>query len=88
VEFNFKKLITLIGWIGGICFAICGAPQAIQSIQQGHADGVNPYFIGLWLSGELLTMVYVYGTRGFDKPLFFNYILNVVFISIICYHMV
>ena len=82
------NLIKLIGWLGAMCFALCGLPQAMQVLSQGHASGVNPYFIGLWFGGEIFTMIYVYFTRGFDKPLFFNYTLNLVFISIILYYII
>lgn len=81
------SLIELIGWIGGFCFAFCGLPAAIQVFRQKHARGYSRAFIGLWLAGEILTMIYVYGTKGWDGPLFLNYILNLVFICVIVYYM-
>lgn len=86
---TFKpRLIKAIGWVGSACFALCGLPQAIQVVSQGSAVGISPYFIGLWMSGEILSMVYVYYTHGLDKPLFANYTLNLAFISIILYYMI
>ena len=82
------SLILFIGWLGGVSFAFCGAPQAIQVIKQGHAEGIAPLFIGLWALGEVCTMFYVYKTRGLDGPLFFNYTLNLAFISVILYYMI
>ena len=81
------NFIKLIGWLGALCFAFCGFPQAYQSHIQGHADGVNPAFMLLWFLGEVFSMIYVYYTHGFDKPLFTNYFLNLTFISIILYYM-
>ena len=83
-----QKIIKLCGWIGAMCFAFCGLPQAIQVVQQGHAEGVSPYFIGLWFAGEILSMIYVYFTHGLDKPLFTNYVLNLAFISVILYYLI
>ena len=80
-------MIELIGWLGGIAFALCGLPAAIQVYKQKHAEGYSKAFIGLWLIGEILTMAYVYLSKGFDGPLFLNYILNLVFISVIVYYM-
>lgn len=70
-----------IGWIGSILFAICGLPQAIQSIRDGHSRGLNWSFLLCWLFGEILTMVYIF-PKG-DWPLIFNYSLNLVFLGII-----
>lgn len=73
-----------IGWIGSICFAICGLPQAIASWQQGHSDGISWLFLGLWFTGEVLTLIYVMPKRQW--PLIFNYVCNLVFIAIVMYY--
>jgi len=82
------QFVKICGWIGAACFALCGLPQAIQVMNQGHAAGVNPAFVSLWFCGEIFSMIYVYHTHGLDKPLFFNYALNLAFISIILYYMI
>lgn len=81
-------IVKATGWIGGGAFALCGLPQAYQAFSNGHAEGVNPWFIGLWMTGEVFSMFYVYHTHGLDKPLFANYTLNLVFISIIMYYLI
>ncbi len=83
-----SMVVKVSGWIGAACFALCGLPQAIQVVGQGHADGVNSWFIGLWFAGEIFSIFYVYFTHGLDKPLFANYTLNLVFISIILYYLI
>lgn len=69
-----------IGWIGSILFAVCGFPQAVQSIRDGHSRGLNWFFLGCWLFGELFTIVYIWPKQ--DYPLLFNYLLNLVFLVI------
>ena len=78
--------MEIIGWIGSVLFAICGLPQAIQSYNEGHSDGLNWFFILPWLFGELFTLVYIF-PKG-DMPLIFNYVLNLIFLLVILYYKV
>lgn len=76
-------MIENIGWLGGIMFALCGLPQAITSIKQGHSRGISSWFLFLWLSGEILMQIYVIGKHGMDLPLLVNYWFNTILILII-----
>lgn len=78
-------MTELIGWIGGILFAVCGLPQAIQSFKQGHSLGLSSLFLAMWTSGEVLTLVYVLLKHGLDWPLVFNYGMNLLFLTVIIY---
>lgn len=69
-----------IGWIGAALFAICGLPQAVQCWREGHARGLNWFFLLAWLGGEILTITYVWPKA--DWPLLFNYLTNLVFLLI------
>lgn len=80
--------MQIIGYIASFLFIACAIPQSYQSWQQGHSRGVNPLFIGAWLLGEVLMMLYVYLDQGWDGPLMLNYIGNLVFASPILYYMV
>jgi uncharacterized protein with PQ loop repeat len=73
-----------LGWIGGTMLAICGIPQAIQCAKDGHANGLNWGFIGLWGGGEILTLLYVF--PKLDWPLLFNYTVNLLFLSPIVFY--
>jgi len=86
--FSKTRFNTFIGVIGATCLALCGLPQAIQAIQQGHAEGVSPLFISLWGIGEILTIIYVYNRHRMDLILMANYTLNLAFIGIIAYYMI
>jgi len=73
----------LLGWLGGLLFAICAIPQAWQSYKQGHSKGLNSGLLQMWFWGEVLTVSYVYLKHGFDGPLMLNYLANIVFLVVI-----
>lgn len=72
------NIVELVGWLGAVFLAICSFPQTLKNIKEGSARNLSPYFIWLWLLGELLTLVYVL-VGSFSWPLFFNYGLNLTF---------
>lgn len=78
--------LTLSGYIGAAGFAVCAIPQVWQVYKDKHADGMNNYFILLWVIGELGTLIYVAGTIGFLNPLFLNYASNLIWLVIILYY--
>jgi uncharacterized protein with PQ loop repeat len=71
----------MIGYIGSILLAVCGAPQAILSIKQGHSKGISFYFLLLWSLGEIFTLIYILPKE--DKPLLLNYVSNIIFLAVI-----
>jgi len=80
-------MIKIIGYIGAFLLAFCGFPAMVDVVSKGTAEGYSTAFILMWGLGEVLTAFYVYKKHGIDKPLLINYGFNIVFISIICYHM-
>lgn len=70
----------MIGWVGNILLALCGVPLAIEAYRKKKIY-VNPLFLLMWTAGELLTAFYVIQLR--DYPLMFNYIVNVLALSIV-----
>lgn len=76
--------MSFIGWLGSIMLAVCAAPAAYKAYMDKHADGVSGPFIGLWLGGELLTLVYV--APDLNWPLIANYGANIFFVGIIAYY--
>ena len=54
-----------VGWVGSILFALCGLPQAIQSVMDGHSNGIAWGFLLMWLGGEVLTLYYVWQKDDF-----------------------
>lgn len=76
-------MIELIGWFSAICFGLCGLPQAYKSVKEEHSLGVSWGLLILWYLGEWSAVAYVYLKHGLDLPLLTNYLLNLIFISII-----
>lgn len=76
--------IEVFGWIGAICLAICGLPQAIQAIKHKHANGVTWGLISLWGFGDLFQLIYV--TYKQDWPIVVNCFFNLVIILVIAYY--
>jgi uncharacterized protein with PQ loop repeat len=76
--------MELIGWLGSICFALCALPQAIHAYKTKSAEGITWGLLSLWFIGEILTIIYVL-PKGY-APLLFNYISNIVLLSIIIYY--
>ena len=83
LEVPGNSMIELLGYIGSICFAICALPQAYQSYKDKHSDGVNTYFLVLWLVGEIFSLIY--GLTKDVPPIIMNYIGNLILISVILY---
>jgi uncharacterized protein with PQ loop repeat len=76
-------MIETIGWISAACFALCGLPQAIKSYKDGNSDGIAALMLWLWTIGEVLAIWYVLGKHGMDLPLLTNYVVNLIFLTII-----
>lgn len=76
----------VVGWLGAFFFAICSLPQVIQSVRDGHSDGLAWLFLIFWLLGEIFMTIYVWPTG--DLPLLSNYIINLFLTAIIFYYKV
>lgn len=77
-------MIGLIGWLGAALLALCGAPEAYSAIVTG-TTGVTDGLLIMWGLGEVFTLIYVWSKHRKNGvlPLFFNYGLNIIFISIL-----
>jgi uncharacterized protein with PQ loop repeat len=73
----------MIGWIGSVCFALCGLPQVIKCVKDGHACNLSMVFLLLWLSGEILYVIATLSELGFISWMLFNYVVNIVCIVIL-----
>jgi uncharacterized protein with PQ loop repeat len=73
-----------LGYIGSIMLAICGLPQALESIKTKSSEGLTWGFLGLWFWGEVFTFIYVF--PKLDFPLLINYSANIIFLAIILYY--
>ena len=80
---NYTNIVDLIGWLGSFMLGICGLPQAIKAWRDGSAKDVSLSFLLLWLGGEFCYVFVTISKFGVVPFLLFNYLLNIVFISII-----
>jgi uncharacterized protein with PQ loop repeat len=78
------SLFEILGWLGSICLAICGIPQAWQSFKDKHSHGISWAFLLLWSFGELFALAYVYDKL--DIPLLMNYATNMLILGVIIYY--
>jgi uncharacterized protein with PQ loop repeat len=77
-------IFEILGWLGSICLAICGLPQAWQSYKDKHSEGISWGFILLWTFGEIFALAYVYDKL--DLPLLLNYGTNILILGVILYY--
>lgn len=77
----FESAVSIAGWVGSVCFALCGLPQAMKSVKDKHSDGLANGLLWLWFVGEVLTLVYVLPQK--DWPLVFNYVVNLACLLVI-----
>ena len=79
-------IAEILGWLGSICLAICGMPQAWMSYKDKNSHGISWAFLLLWAFGELFALSYV--ANNLDGPLLLNYGVNILIIAIILYYKV
>ena len=79
-------IFEIMGWLGSICLAVCGIPQAWQSYKDKNSDGISWGFVILWAFGEVFALVYVYDKL--DLPLLLNYATNILILAVILYYKV
>ena len=77
-------IFEVLGWLGSICLAICGLPQAWQSYKDKNSEGISWGFILLWAFGEVFALAYVYDKL--DLPLLLNYATNILILAVILYY--
>lgn len=78
--------MNLIGWVGTICLALCGVPQAVACWRQGHARGLNTAMLILWFVGEVCYLVATVGEFGCVPWLLTNYGMNLLCLATILFY--
>ena len=72
--------IEIIGWLGGLFYAIFAIPQTIAIIKVGNARSVSVYTLILMWLGALFSFIYIWPTK--DAPLMANFIMSFITASI------
>lgn len=70
-------LITVTGFTGAFCFAVCALPQIIKALKTKSVTDVSWGFIALSVGGNVFSAVYIYATNlmtgVWQWPQYFNY---------------
>lgn len=74
----------VMGWLGSLCLAICGVPQAMQSYKDKHSHGISWGMLLLWAFGEVFALAYVF--NKLDMPMMMNYSINIFVIGMMLYY--
>jgi uncharacterized protein with PQ loop repeat len=75
-------MIEIVGWLGGVAFAVSSLPAAFSVYKRGNTEGMDSLFLHLWAWGEILTLSYVL-IKAPEWPLLFNYGVNLIGLSVI-----
>ncbi len=89
MEVMETNLLQIFGWIGSFAYAISCIPQAYTSIRQGNSQGVNPWFMLLWIIGSVCSLIYISPTIIQQLPLALNFSIGGISAGIVlfyCFH--
>ena len=71
-----------IGWIGGVCLALCAIPEVIQCLRKGYT-GCSWGLLILWMIGEVC--FFAVELQHMYMPRLFNYLVNITCLLYIIY---
>lgn len=71
-----------IGWIGGVCLALCAIPEVVQCLRKGYT-GCSWGLLILWMIGEVC--LFAVELEHMYMPRLFNYLVNIACLSYIIY---
>jgi len=67
------NLLSIIGLLGGFCFAYCGVPAAWATIRAGKSIGTPVTIAWMIAAGTILMYTYLFTLYGFNPVLTVNY---------------
>lgn len=70
--------MEVMGWIGSVLLAFCGAPELCKSLKSGRC-ALSTSFLVLWLLGEIFILIPIMG-KDLGMFLVFNYTINIIII--------
>ena len=81
--------ITVLGFVGAACFALCTAPQIIRVLKRKSTADISLLFILLSLGGNLCSATYIFYTNWvsgyWQIPQYFNYtIATTLVVTLLC----
>jgi uncharacterized protein with PQ loop repeat len=81
--------ITILGFIGAGCFALCTFPQILRVLKRKSTADISLLFILLSLGGNLCSATYIFYTNWvsgyWQIPQYFNYtIATTLVVTLLC----
>ena len=81
--------ITVLGFVGAACFALCTAPQILRVLKRKSTADISLLFILLSLGGNLCSATYIFYTNWVSSywqiPQYFNYtIATTLVVTLLC----
>ena len=67
-----------IGWLGGICMALCAIPEVVECLRKGRT-GCSWGLLILWSIGEVCLLLVE--LQDLYMPRLFNYVINICCLS-------
>lgn len=74
----------MIGWIGSVLLGICAIPELIRTITTKKCH-IGWGMLLTWYFGEIFVLYYIMSSL-WSFPLIFNYLLNIIIISIMLFY--
>lgn len=71
-------MMTLVGLLGGLCFAYCGVPAAWKTWRSGHSLGTPISIAWMIVTGSILMYAYLTVLHGFNPVLTVNYSVEAI----------
>jgi uncharacterized protein with PQ loop repeat len=78
-------MISLLGILGSLFFAICALPQVIQVWKTQDTTSISKMFLIFWALGEVLSFVYVICQSLILWPIICNYVFNGIMLGYLLY---
>jgi hypothetical protein len=69
-------MTPILGYLGGVAFALCAMPQAWKVYRNGHATELSAWFLGLWFFGEVCCIAETVRSLDACPWLLGNYLVN------------
>ena len=74
-------MVSLIGALGSLLFALCAIPQAYSDWKLGRSE-LSYAMIYMWLGGSACMFVYIGNTISWYDPLIITYTINFVSLAV------
>ena len=81
--------LTIVGFLGAICFALCAAPQVWKAYKTKSTGDISMLYIILSIGGNVFSGIYIGGTNyltGYWQiPQYFNYSIALTLVIILMF---